>query len=93
MEVKTMAYSPKNTPCDKIDGQFQEKEFKNFYEYTQDTQFLSEWDIKHGATHRIFVATLGETRPAVIKQTVVYVMIDEDIWEKWNIKQIWQREQ
>lgn len=88
-----MGYSTTATQVNKIIGQFQEKEFKNFYEYTQDPQYLSPWDIEHGATHRIFVASLGDTRPAIIKKTVAYVMVDEGVWERWDIKQVWQREQ
>ena len=87
-----MAWAPTNIDSEKICGQFQEKEYKGYFEYSNDASILTEWDRAHDATHRIFVGKHGEeTRPAKVLKTVAYIMYDENRWEKWNIKQIWER--
>jgi len=69
----------------KTSGMFREKEFGNYFEFSDDPNIFTDWDRKHGMTHRIFVGQGAETRPARILKTVAYVMIDEDVCEKWNI--------
>lgn len=75
---------------------FRELETKNTFQYC-DINYTTEdveWGKKYGATHLIHlnnVTTGWAYRYAVVKKTVAYIMVDEDvngpIWEKWNIKQ------
>ena len=77
----------------KVNGCFTEKTYKRNFEYTD--AILSQWDVEHGFTHRIFVGPLSETRPAVIKKTVAFVCVDENetgpVIEKWQIRHNWDR--
>lgn len=84
---------------EKVNGCFTEKTYKKRFEYSD--AILSDWDKKHGFTHRIYVGGFRdgtiETRPAVIKKTVAIVCTDEDehgmpVTEKWQIKHEWTRE-
>ena len=84
--------APNSIDIKKVDGQFREKEFGCYFEYSN--SILSKWDKRYGATHRIFTA--DGTRAAIVKKTVAYVFTDENsdgspIIEKWYISHIWDR--
>jgi len=87
-----MAYAGTKIDYQTIQGLFIEKEFGQYFEYTDNPKVFSQWDKDQGATHRVFVGGLGETRPIKVLKTVAYVMSgDEDQWIKWNIKHCWSR--
>jgi hypothetical protein len=86
-----MAFAPSEY-CNtgKIGGCFYEKEFGNLFEYLNTPP--NDWAREHGATHSVCVGDVinSPLRPAIVKKTVVYVMVDENddgpVWEKWSIK-------
>lgn len=89
-----MAYAQTTIDRSKIDGLVVEKEFQNSFEVTSHRDILNDWDIAQGATHRIFVGQLGETKPIKLLKTVLYILQDDEItWVKWQIKTIWKREE
>ena len=80
-----MSYAPQNEITNVI-GSFVEKTYEKVFEYKFGVD--DSWAARQGATHSIFVK--DGIRPAKIKKTVAYIMIDEDengaVWEKWEIK-------
>ena len=75
-------------------GQFQEKEFKQHFEYT--TAEPDSWGDTFGFPYSVAVGPLGETRFAKVLKTVAYVVVDEDqngdpVIEKWQIKHCWKK--
>ncbi len=81
-------------------GYFVEKDYGRPFEYKMNDQVVLHPDLKTGKNtvypHLIFVGPEGDqTRWALVKKTVAYVVVDEDVdangraWfkiEKWNIK-------
>ena len=57
-----------------------------------------EWSKERGATHTLVIdtrgiASMGDTRPAKLLKTVLFVGIDETadggiLWERWSVKAI-----
>lgn len=78
-----MARSP--NPQDRVVGSFVEKEYGKTFEYKLNPETGTIFNFL------IYVGPGGaETRAAMIKKTVAYVVVDEGIYgatlEKWNIK-------
>lgn len=76
-------------------GSFDEKDYGKTFEYKQNPEFVLHPDLKTGRNtvypHLIFVGPEGDqTRRALVKKTVAYVVVDENengyVIEKWNIK-------
>lgn len=89
-----MAYAPypndrRNLDTDpRILGGFVEKDFENFFEFTDLNGHPSPFP---GYEHRVFVGDQGQTRFARVLKTVAYIVTDEGddgspITEKWNIR-------
>lgn len=75
-------------PSDITIGEFQEAEFGNWFTYSAAPK--TSWGYQNDLPFVIDVGS-DEYRFAIIKQTVVYVCVDEDldgkpILEKWKIK-------
>jgi len=72
------------TPAPIIFGCFTEKDYGNVFEYAErrwpDDNFHPDFP------HVIYVGN-GETRLAKVLETVAWVLVDEDKFEKWHIKQ------
>lgn len=85
-----MSYAPASIPQAQIVGNFVEKEFGKTFEYAMATAFPQ--DCFRDYPHKVFVGPNGtETRFALVKKTVAYVVIDEDEngglkVQKWDIK-------
>ena len=82
-----MAYANGKQP---VSGEFREKEFKNHFEFIDR---VDEWGTRIGATHTIYLRD-NNTRYARVLKTVAYVCVDENdfgepVWEKWQIKTLW----
>lgn len=90
-----MSYAPASIPQAQIVGNFVEKEFGKTFEYAMATSFPE--DKFRDYKHKVFVGHNGEqTRFALVKKTVAYVVIDEDDngglkVEKWDIRHTWPR--
>ena len=86
-----MAFAPNEIiNTNTIIGCFRHKKTNVLFEYSKEEH--NEWATSHGATHSIYVNDIFcSTRAAIVKKTVVYVLVDEDeygnpVWEKWPIK-------
>jgi hypothetical protein len=91
-EKDPMAYFQETIP---VGGQFQEKEFKRYFEY-RPTQ--NPWALANGLNYEIAVGPdrIPQVRFAKILKTVAYVAVDEDaegkpVLQKWDIKKQWER--
>ena len=78
-------------------GYFNEKDYGRPFEFKLNPEFVLHVDLKtHKLTqypHLIFVGPEGDqTRRALIKKTVAYVVVDENengfVIEKWQIKNL-----
>jgi hypothetical protein len=93
---RTEAYAPASFPLKDIIGGFIEKSKKKRFEYRKST---NEWGKKNGYPHEVFVGpdeSKGQTRPALVKGTVCYIVVDEGadgkpVVEKWAITKHWTR--
>ena len=91
-----MAYATLNTLDNtKILGCFTERDYGHRFEYVENPEKVLHVPAHGGKlTHfplLVFVGPLGETRMALVKGSVVHILIDETdqgyLIEKWNIKQ------
>lgn len=86
-----MTYAPSNM-IEKVLGKFVESDFCKTFEYIHNpenvTGFVKGKEVLF--PHKIFVGLNQETRFALIKKTVAYVIVDEAengwVIEKWHIK-------
>jgi hypothetical protein len=96
IELVDEAYAPNTFPLKDIIGGFIEKSKKKRFEYRKST---NEWGKKNGYPHEVFVGpdeSKGQTRPALVKGTVCYIVVDEGadgkpVVEKWAITKHWTR--
>ena len=70
-----------NTTNPNSTGEFQEKEFGCYYTYRFTTD---SWALSQGFIHEVDV--LHGVRFAIVKRTVVKVLVDEGVTETWYIK-------
>ena len=87
-----MAMSSPSVDYRTIAGQFEEREFGNYFEYR-----ASEGN-PAGMPHEIFVGPHEDVRFGRVLKTVAYIVVDEDeygapVIEKWDVKSIWAREE
>lgn len=78
-----------------IVGEFQELEFKKYFEYRLAPS--ESWGTTFGFPYQVATGSLGEMRYAKIYKTVAYVVIDQDdngdpVIEKWQIKHLWKKD-
>jgi len=88
-----MSYAPAHISQDKIAGMFVEKDHGKTFEYMNATAFPE--DKFRDYKHLVFVGPNQETRFALVKKTVAYIVTDETetglVVEKWNINRKWSR--
>jgi hypothetical protein len=62
-------------------GEFQEDDFGNWFTYrpNRDERMALQYP------HEVDVGPNGDTRHALVKKTVAYVLVDEDTVEKWSL--------
>lgn len=70
-------------PLPIIFGQFKECEHGNLFEYAERRWF--DDSVNPELPHIIYVGN-GETRLAIVKKTVAFVLVDENKIERWEIK-------
>jgi hypothetical protein len=79
-------------------GEFIEKVYKHRFCYEgRLPSHAQEWFAKNGATHAITMEGRENGRAelgAIIGKTVARVIVDENesgaVWEKWDIRQLWE---